>query len=192
MARDLRHMIIVDLEATCWLDGQKPLEQTSEIIEMGCVKFEIATGIIVKEMSILVKPQFSQVSPFCTELTTITQDLLDKEGVLFPEALEIFKREFKPRETAWMSYGDYDRKQVDRNCDLYKVKNPFSSTHHNIKNLFAITRKLNKEVGMDGALKLLGFSLAGTHHRGLDDAKNIYKIALSVLAPEQIIALRIK
>ncbi len=45
-----------------------------------------------------------------------------------------------------------------------------------IKNLFALKRRLNKEVGMRKALKILNKELVGQHHNALDDALNITEI----------------
>ena len=85
-------IIIIDLEATCW-QGEVPKGQQNEIIEIGLAVLDSQTGIITKNQGILIKPQRSSVSPFCTELTTITQDLLDKNGVSFEEAIEKLIRE---------------------------------------------------------------------------------------------------
>jgi inhibitor of KinA sporulation pathway (predicted exonuclease) len=41
--------------------------------------------------------------------------------------------------------------------------------------------RMSKEVGMSGALRQLGFEIEGTHHRGVDDARNIAKILNWVL-----------
>ena len=176
MARDLSKILIIDLEATCWDSEHPPEGQRNEIIEIGCVLFDLKKFEILKESSILVKPQFSTISEFCTKLTTIDQYLLNKEGMNFPEAIEMLKKEFKPRDITWASYGDYDRVQMDKNCELYSVKNPLGRTHKNIKNDFAIKYGLNREVGMEQALKFLEIPLVGTHHRGLADAKNITEI----------------
>jgi inhibitor of KinA sporulation pathway (predicted exonuclease) len=182
MARDLSKVLIIDLEASCWRsDEEKPAGQINEIIEFGCVLLDVKTKQILKSKSILVKPQFSTISEFCTELTTLTQDLLDNEGVSFIQALEILKSEFKPRDIAWISYGDYDRNQMTKNCELYNIKNPLNQTHINIKNIFALRNNLKKEVGMEPALKILGEPLTGQHHRGLDDALNICKIVIKTL-----------
>lgn len=48
--------------------------------------------------------------------------------------------------------------------------------HINVKVLFAETKGLTKPTGMNGALHILNVPLEGTHHRGVDDAKNIAKI----------------
>ena len=47
---------------------------------------------------------------------------------------------------------------------------------HNVKELFYDLKGLKKKVGMNGALEILQIPLEGTHHRGVDDAKNIAKI----------------
>ncbi len=58
---------------------------------------------------------------------------------------------------------------------------PFGPTHLNVKNLFALRRRLDHEVGMDAALRTLGLPLEGTHHRGGDDAWNIAAILTHLL-----------
>jgi len=41
--------------------------------------------------------------------------------------------------------------------------------------------KLDKPIGMKAALSYEGIELDGTHHRGIDDARNITKIFLENL-----------
>lgn len=72
-------IIIIDLEATCWR-GEVPKDQVSEIIEIGICLLDIKTRVISKNKGILIQPERSKISPFCTDLTTITQELLDKEN----------------------------------------------------------------------------------------------------------------
>ena len=48
--------------------------------------------------------------------------------------------------------------------------------HINLKRVYKEVRKLKREVGMKKALCLEKIDLDGTHHRGIDDAKNIAKI----------------
>jgi inhibitor of KinA sporulation pathway (predicted exonuclease) len=50
--------------------------------------------------------------------------------------------------------------------------------HVNLKQQYGSIRKLQRAVGMKNALQLEGLSLEGTHHRGIDDARNIAKIFL--------------
>jgi inhibitor of KinA sporulation pathway (predicted exonuclease) len=81
--------------------------------------------------------------------------------------------EYQSKKRVWGSYGDFDRRQLERECRLKKVPYPFGSRHLNVKTLFAIKHRLTEEMGMDKALALLGLELIGTHHRGVDDAYNV-------------------
>ncbi len=52
----------------------------------------------------------------------------------------------------------------------------FESDHLNIKQVFADWKGVRR-CGMTPALDLLGLPLAGTHHRGIDDANHARNIA---------------
>jgi len=72
MARKLDRILIVDVEATCW-EGDPPPGQISEIIEIGLCVLDVATLTRVERRDILVRPVCSTVSPYCSQLTTLTQ-----------------------------------------------------------------------------------------------------------------------
>jgi len=167
-------IIIIDLEATCW-KGPVPEGEVNEIIEIGICILNTETFEISQNEGILIHPERSTVSPFCTELTTITQELLDAEGIFFEKACERVRTQYNGHYHTWASYGDYDRNMMKRQCLFRKVDYPLSQDHINVKELFAKTRGVRK-TGMNGALAQLGIPLEGTHHRGVDDAKNIAKI----------------
>jgi len=168
-------IIIIDIEATCW-NGKVPPGQVSEIIEFGICELNTNTGEISKNKGILVKPERSKVSPFCTELTTITQDLLDKEGITFKEACTLLREEYDPKQYVWASYGFYDLKMIKNQCKIRGIEYPLSQEHINVKELFSEVKGISRKVGMKGALGMLNIPLEGTHHRGVDDAKNIAKV----------------
>lgn len=171
MARKLDQIIVIDIESTCW-PGSPPPGQESEIIEIGLCLLEVASGERVARESILVKPERSTVSPFCTELTTLTQAQVET-GISFKAACDLLKDKYLSKERTWASFGDYDRRQVDRQCQARKINYPFGPTHLNIKNLLALMLGLPHEVGLPRALELLELPLVGVHHRGGDDAWNI-------------------
>lgn len=168
-------IIIIDLEATCW-QGSVPSGQENEIIEIGLAVLEVQTGLITKNQGILIKPQRSTVSPFCTELTTITPELLEQKGILFEEAIEQLTKEYQPDVYTWASYGQYDLNMLKKQCKSFNVPYPMGGEHINVKVWFAELFGLQKPTGMNGALHLLEIPLEGIHHRGVDDAKNIAKI----------------
>jgi inhibitor of KinA sporulation pathway (predicted exonuclease) len=186
LARQLDRIVVIDVEATCW-EGAAPEGQDNEVIEIGVCTVDLSSLTPDQHESILVRPVRSKVSEFCTRLTTLTQEQVDT-GVLFEEACGQLRKVYRSRDRAWASYGDYDRRQFERQCQATGVASPFGLTHLNVKNLFAISFGLHKEVGMAGALDALELPLEGTHHRGGDDARNIARILCHLL--QQLRTLR--
>jgi inhibitor of KinA sporulation pathway (predicted exonuclease) len=180
MAKKLDHVIVIDVEATCW-EGEPPVGQVSEIIEIGICPLEVSSGRRLEKRSVLVRPERSTVSSFCTALTTLTPEQV-ASGISFAEACAILRKEYQTRDRVWASFGDYDRNQFQRQCETMGVAYPFGTRHLNVKTLFGLARTLSAEVGMSQALELAGLPLEGTHHRGDDDACNIAGILAGLLA----------
>jgi inhibitor of KinA sporulation pathway (predicted exonuclease) len=172
MAKRLDHIIIIDIESTCWDGGFPPRGEMNDIIEIGICPLEISSGRRLEKRSILVRPERSKVSKFCTELTTLTQDQVNG-GIEFKDACKILEQEYLSAERLWASFGDYDRRQFEKQCRDQGIRYPYGPSHLNVKTLFAIARALPGEVGLPQAMALLGLKLEGTHHRGHDDAWNI-------------------
>ena len=81
MAKLLDTIIVIDLESTCW-EGPPPEGQASEIIEIGVATVDVASLRRVEKRSILVKPTRSEISDFCTRLTTLKVDDFTGAGTL--------------------------------------------------------------------------------------------------------------
>jgi inhibitor of KinA sporulation pathway (predicted exonuclease) len=172
-------IVVVDVEATCWLGGA-PEGEESEIVEIGVCQLDVASGERGERARILVRPERSRVSAFCTELTGLTQEQVEG-GVSFAEACETLRVRFRTRERVWASFGEYDRTMFEAECAARGVVYPFGTRHLNVKTLFALAAGLPREVGMARALELLSLPLEGTHHRGSDDAWNIAAILARLL-----------
>lgn len=172
--RKLDKLVVIDLEATC--DNPRPTWE-SEIIEVGVCLLDLETLEITDSRGILVKPENTPITPFCTSLTTITPELIAREGVSLFEAMCILHEDYKIKERTWASWGDYDRKQLIKDCDAKRFGFPGeNSSHLNIKNLLAIEHGWKAGEGLDRALERFKMNLEGTHHRGIDDAYNIARI----------------
>jgi 3'-5' exoribonuclease 1 len=176
MEKKMKKMLIVDVESTCFERGHEPSGFFSEIIEIGAVIFNPDTRSIEAEIQIMVKPiLFPILSDFCKTLTTIEQHEV-ANALNFNEACKQLQAFRTPHDAVFCSWGDYDKNQFKRVCDRFKVVYPFTPQHFNLKeehgNFYS-----KKPMGMAGALRLHQIPLDGTHHRGLDDAKNIAKIA---------------
>lgn len=182
MKTKLDYINIIDLEATCW-DGDAPKGESQEIIEIGITQFSVVHKAAVKSSGILVEPRHSTVSDFCTKLTTITQEQLEEKGYHFEDAIDHLVQEYKIGARAWASWGEWDKKMFDRNFKLYNMHNIMQNLpHFNVKMLFSMKMGTTKLFGMDKALEMAGLQLDGTHHRGIDDTKNIAKLLNFVLS----------
>ena len=169
-ASQLDQMVVIDVESTCW-DATPPEGEENEIIEVGICVVDVASGDRLARDSILVRPERSQVSPFCTTLTTLTAEQV-AAGVSFAEACQILCERYSTRQRVWASYGDYDRRQFEIQCLRRGVEYPFGPGHINVKNLLATVCGLPWEVGMRQAMESLALPVEGTLHRGVDDAWN--------------------
>ena len=174
--RNLDKMLVVDVESTCWdNNGKSQLSrpEDSEIIEIGVCTIDLKTLEISEGEGIIVKPANTEVSEFCTQLTTLTQSDVDK-GISFEDACGILRKKYNSKNRLWSSYGKYDDNIFQRESKNKNVKYPFGSFHINIKGI--IESVFGQTLGMAQALEKMGISLDGTHHRGVDDALNTAKL----------------
>ena len=173
--------LIFDLEATCWKDQHEP--QQMETIEIGAVELD-ENGVIQSEFGCFVRPiVHPQLSEFCRNLTSIEQSDVDGAEV-FSLAFAHFVEwaQGDNSELTLVSWGDFDPRQLQLDCARSKVQySALFARHVNIKRRFAESHNI-KPVGMARALKMLELPMAGTHHRGIDDARNIAAIAQTMLA----------
>ncbi len=174
------YYLIVDLEATCSDDGAVPRGEM-EIIEIGAVVQNAHTFEIESEFQGFVRPvHHPELTEFCTGLTGIAQSQVDG-APLFPEALEAFREwMYAFDDTLFCSWGDYDRNQFVQDCGFHNVGWPFRSGHLNLKAEFSKAMGLTKKLGVVEALRKLGMTFEGSHHRGLDDARNMARIVRRV------------
>lgn len=163
-------IVIIDLEATCWEGFTAPLGQTNEIIEIGICLLDPFAAEISKKRSIFVKPTESLISPFCTELTSITAQMVDNLGIGFEEACHILEQEYDTRNRLWASWGSFDREFFLNQCRRRKVRFPMSKKHSNLKRVFQDNHGIR--MGLVRALDAVGIQQEGVQHRGDDDAFN--------------------
>ena len=179
MSKKLDRVLVIDVECTCWED-LPPRRQTSEIIEIGLCVVDVQMLRRIERRSLMVKPMMSELSDFCAKLTGITNDMVVDAPPL-SEAIRILRDQYRAADRLFASWGDYDRKQFQNNCQTYNLKYPFGPTHLNVKNLFSTALGIKQELGIDAACERLGLTMEGAHHRGVDDAWNIARLFCMLL-----------
>lgn len=173
--------LVIDFEATCCDRGTVPRQQM-EIIEIGAVMVDATDFHIEDEFQSFVRPvRHPVLTDFCTSLTSIAQQDVDAAP-----SFARFVAAFKPwldgySDFAFCSWGDYDYCQLHQDCEFHGIPCPIDAAHLNVKRLFSerLSSKRSatrKKFGLAEAIRKVGLDFTGTHHRGIDDARNIARL----------------
>lgn len=167
--------IIFDLEANFKRDDSNFIRET---IEIGAVKVNEKLEVI-DTFETFIKPLKNPIiTDSCTELTTITNADVE-HAPSFPEGAELFKNWIDLNEPfQLLSWGHYDKKQLKSDSAIHNLPTDWLASHDSLKHIHyeVILRKKGRAMGMERALQKANIPAVGTHHRGIDDAKNIAKI----------------
>lgn len=173
-----RLILVIDFEMTCDEGDRMPINEM-EIIEIGAV-WAAVDGHVLAEFQTLARPKLHpQLTSYCRQLIGITQTDIDAAPMLHiaMDRLAQFAEIHTTEDALWGSWGQSDAQQLAHDCARHGTRNPLEKfAHVNLKREFAKRRRGMKQVGMKKALALVGLPLQGTHHRGLDDARNIAKL----------------
>ncbi|WNZ56771.1 3'-5' exonuclease [Microbulbifer sp. MKSA007] len=170
-------ILLVDLECTC--DNEPPLPpEEAETIELGAIVGSLTQKSFVQldERQLYVKPfHHRKLTLFCTELTGITQEQVDKASLL-PGVLDKFKDWLSNYElAAWGSWGNFDAWQLRMETGRKEIANPLQYLPHiNVKQIFADNK--GHRVNLAKAIKLSGLTFSGRLHSGIDDTRNIAQL----------------
>ena len=138
-------------------------------------------------IQVYIKPIFHPIlSPFCTELTGITQDMVDG-GITFPQAMKqiikfLTERGYNNQNFTFLTCGNWDLKyMLPEQAKLSRVK-----IHSSFQKWINIKHEYQKFYnqqprGMVYMLDSLGLELIGRHHSGIDDCRNIANIVVRML-----------
>ncbi|MEM1322187.1 MAG: 3'-5' exonuclease [Bacteroidota bacterium] len=177
--------IIYDLEASCW--RHSPPDLIQEIIEIGAYRIN-SYGEVTGEYNRFVRPVVNPfLSPFCKQLTSITQEDVNRART-FPDVIEEFQDwiGIYEEEYTLCSWGGFDKKMIIKDCQLHKLEYDWVDPHINLKAQYQQLKRLHRPCGLKNAVKREGFEFSGIHHRGIDDAQNLAKIFNKYLDEWQI------
>jgi inhibitor of KinA sporulation pathway (predicted exonuclease) len=174
---EMPHWLVIDLEATTD-DGGWPLAEM-EIIEIGATLVN-REGRELDHFQRFVRPlRRPLLTLFCRELTHISQAQIDGAAPL-GEVWPLFERwlgQHQARLEGWASWGDYDRRQLEQDWRQLGLSSALGQVPHiNLKQRFAKARRLERPLGLNGALQLAGLQFNGQQHRALEDARNTARL----------------
>jgi inhibitor of KinA sporulation pathway (predicted exonuclease) len=206
----LQYYIVVDFEATC---EENNVTFENEIIEFPLVLLKVNRSAsnqaeqleLVDHLQLYIKPTVHQIlSPFCTQLTGITQANVD-QGIVLETALQqvhdwlVEKKVISGTMDEWMDSnkqtpfafitdGPYDLYNfLHRECEMKNIKKPvYYSQWNNIRLSFSDLYGLTAYSLMH-MMNVLGIPFNGRHHSGIDDSLNIAKIAMRIVSDRGVL-----
>lgn len=184
------YLCILDFEATCW-EGSVNADEM-EIIEFPSVLYKVDETNnqveFISEFSKYVKPTINpKLSKFCTELTGITQNVVDDKDTINI----VYKQHIN-----WLHENvPYDKPLIIATCGAWdlntqlprEIRNKKLHPHSyyskfiNVKTEFQTCLNGQHPKGMMGMLQFLNITPEGRHHSGIDDTRNIAKIMLKLI-----------
>ncbi|XP_077565702.1 3'-5' exoribonuclease 1 [Stigmatopora nigra] len=182
------YICVVDFEATCEEDN--PRDFVHEIIEFPMVLINTRTLEIAGTFREYVKPELcSKLSDFCVKLTGITQETVNaaqpfplvlKQAVKWLEEKELGTR----YKYTFLTDGAWDMsKFLNMQCCLSQIRYPaFARRWINIRKAYRNFYKVpHSQIKLSTMLAKLGLQYEGRPHSGLDDSRNIARVALRML-----------
>ena len=188
------YICVLDFEATCWPDRRD--DNMREIIEFPSILYKVNSVVqkggtkveYIGEFQKYVKPVLHPIlTDFCTELTGITQDIVDKASTFEQVYLEHYE---------WLrSYVDINEKLIFATCGRWDLRDmlPIEINRNSKLELYHCYTKyvdIKGEFakcfgqycgGMANMLKKLKIKLTGKHHSGIDDCRNLSKIIIKMI-----------
>lgn len=181
IASKFNYLLVTDFEATC---KQYEKIEPQEIIEFPCAAVSTKDWKVENVFHEYVKPRVHpMLSPFCTELTGIIQEMVD-DRPYFPEVFHKFcswldqHNYFKDDNScAFVTCGDWDlRVMLPEQCDLDNITLPVHFKKWiNLKCTFCeVTQYYPRS--LKDMFFYLKFPMEGRLHSGIDDVNNMVKI----------------
>lgn len=182
------YICVLDFEATCCNKNEFPRNQM-EIIEFPSILYKISNHKVefISQFHKYVKPTIHPIlTNFCTELTGITQNMVDEVETIekiYDEHIKWLNDNLpKDAKLIFATCGHWDLKTMLPN-EIYNKKlklNNFYKKYINVKDEYQYFYK-QKAYSMKNMLDYLKITLDGRLHSGIDDTKNISKILLKMI-----------
>lgn len=183
------YFLVMDFEANC---QEGPRLDPQEVIEFPCLLVRATDFTLQDQFHEYIRPVgIPQLTHFCTQLTGITQDMVDDKDT-FKDVLARFEtwysgHNLSPETATFVTCGQWDLvDMLPKQCAYTGVPVPpmldvgKTGEFVNIKFSFQEeTRKYAK--GIKGMQQELGLTFDGHLHSGIDDCRNIL-LVLQALA----------
>lgn len=178
----IEFLMVIDFEATCEENNDR---YKHEIIEFPVILVNLENNKVVDEFHSYCKPKINpQLSEFCTQLTGITQDKVG-EADEFPEVLKQMESWMDSHNLgsgktfAVLTDGPWDMSRfMYMQCHHNRIPFPkWCRKWINLRKVYSNFYQCRR-TKLNEMLISLGMSFEGHLHSGLDDSRNIARIAM--------------
>nr|CAG4707971.1 unnamed protein product [Naegleria fowleri] len=185
------YLVIIDFEATCDT-GLNPTitRDNQEMIEFPFVVVDLSTAEIIHKERYYVKPTMTtSLTPFCVQLTGITDEILQKEGISLEAALQNFHYYIKD---TFLNTGKSFCILTDSEWDIKgllireaKTKGiffePYFRTFYDLRKEYVKCYPYAIVRGLRSMVEQSRIDFIGRHHSGLCDCFTIAEIVKKLL-----------
>ena len=178
---------VIDTERTCWAGGVAPEGQVSEIIEIGLCEVNLADLTLGRCLSLPVVPIRSTVSPYCTELTGWTDELLRKRGRKFEEVCRTLAK-YGVRNRLIIADSADELECFAAQCAERGIENPFGVEIYNVSTEFTLITGQKRNLSLEEKLAHVKLPFDGKLHRASEDARNIARLFAAMMSQSRLAA----
>jgi inhibitor of KinA sporulation pathway (predicted exonuclease) len=132
-------LLVLDTKTTCWENSaSQPAGQFTEIIKIDVAYVNTKELTIIEEEEIYVLPKKSKISSYCEKAYGVSQDVLNKKGIAFPEAYRRLLIHYMSKDRFCAGWGLYDKHILERHSKSYELETLFGHPYQNILHMFAL------------------------------------------------------
>ncbi|MEO1593419.1 MAG: 3'-5' exonuclease [Cyanobacteria bacterium J06632_22] len=174
------YYLVLDLEATCTPKDKRIPRTQRETIEIGAVMLNAKSRCIEGAFQQFIRPILNpHLTPYCQTLTTIDQATIDQAPTFTEGLTALLHWANSFGNHCLCAWGEYDRRQLQRDCHRHHIKYPFGERYLDVKKTFATLQRTG-EMGLLAALTKLNLGFEGQRHRAIDDAQNTARLMVKL------------
>lgn len=170
-------IIFFDIEMCCWED-----KSPGEIIEISLVRYNTQQQNISGVSQYYITPQTDDISSYCTQLTGITPQKIQRCGMPFNHVIQSIKRKYG-KSNIFCSWGRDDL-IINKYCIQYGIVTPIHEFINGSKLFNMLTKSDDTNKSMYKMLQHYQIPVHGKAHNGLDDAINLSRLISHVMWPD--------
>lgn len=168
-------IILLDTKFTAWEGSQERgwsgENEYREIVQIGAILVDASTLLELDSFSIFVKPKMNPIlSQYFIDLTSITQEKVDSDGIDFTSALALYKKWSEDFDT--YSFGG-DESVIKENCELYNTPFLFPNRFFDMREVFQKYGIPAQNYNSGNIVRAFGKELEREQHNALNDVRTI-------------------